>query len=388
VIVGTTPAFTEVTSGFNVLNDRVVFEIPNWEYGREYEIVLTDRVRFNGETVDATNSLIGRGVVSLIGQEVRNWYNSFNFQQKTTEEALRILRTSFPGIPTIHVRSWNKRCVEFPTNVLNRSSLDFKSIENGPLIINAYYQLKYQIPATGYQALRIYRRVIDRRAISKTTLSTTSPLGKYVVDRTGYGMVGAWEFLRITNYGSTDALGFYTLNLRSPIRGDYLNTDYEGPANQNALNPSQLIDPRNRSTDTTQYFPISLTFKSNGSGSTQPNTLEQQFFFVLEKNDGTLETNGKMLNSFGTSSQITDGFLQGGTTERIFAVSQFQAGGSSAYQAGYGRNLNEAIASPAINRLRITNSEGNFGSFVVQIPAPWPTSPTRFIQAPAGITIV
>lgn len=389
VLPGQNPEFTLINSGVSVVNDRVILEITNWEYGREYEIVLTESVRYAGSTVEATNSLVGRGVVQQIGQTVTDFYNNFNFQQKTTEEALRNILTTFPAQPLINVNAWRKRHVKAPSGT-NFTDLDFEGTA-GNMVINGYYELKWQPPPSGYQALRVYRRVFDRNSVRLTTVR--SPLGKYTNDRTGYGMVGAWEVVRVpqAEWGSTDAQGFYTLNLRAPLRGDYLNTDYEGGVN--ALNSTQLVDPRNVNTTGIRYYPIARTWKSSVSGS-GTNAYEFQYFFVLEKNGGSttgltssdVEPRGKLLLGFRSQAQITDGFATG-VTEQIIPVSDFTA----AFPSGYGRNLADAVTTPDVSRLRkMTNDAG--GTFPTTYgssswPKTWGGSISFTLANPFGVNI-
>jgi hypothetical protein len=365
----------------NVVNDRVEVIITDWEYGKEYEIAITDSVRFGGNTIDARNTLIGRGTVTLVGQQTLNWYSNFNFQQKTTIEALRQIKDSFPALPTINIKSWFKNHAVFPiTDTLGR---DIQGTDTDALI-NAYYEIKYQIPPTGYQAMRVYRRVINKNNLLKTTSNN---------NQTAFYQVGPWEMVRITSFGSVDSDNFYTANLRPPIDWRYFNTYYGVPAQPSRF---QLVDVFNRvgqSSSGTIYYPIAPTFTSSG-GST--NAFETQYLFVLEKTSGgagvanvntttDIEPKAKFLTGFYSSQQFTNGF-NSGVIEREVDVSEF----IGVFDAEYQRNLEQAITGINTNRLR-TATGASFPSKFTSTR--WPQNLftgtiTRAVAAPSGITLL
>jgi hypothetical protein len=381
VLPGTTPPFEEVNTGiaYDANSRRIWVEVTDWQYGREYEIVLTARVRFGGQTIDATNSLVGRGKVTLLGQVITNWYNSFNFQEKFTTEALREIVAAFPPIPVINVGSWNKISVVAPSDVpLN--NLDLRAISGtAPLTINTYYQLRFQAPPTGFQALRVYRRQVNLRNINKTFVTDGS---------TPYFQVGPWELVRLTlPFGSPDSSGFFTVNLRAPIDPDYFDRYFETTTGQ--IN-NQLVNRFHRVghvASGTQYFPLGRTFRPS---STQENW-ETQYFFVLERTGGTqtgvnIETdispNGKFLVGFISSAAFTDGFNGGGVVERELEVEQFVG----TFASKYGRNLEQALTNVAQNRLK---ANATFPStFTGTIwPLGWPNPGSTGIELPSGLLI-
>jgi hypothetical protein len=384
VLPGQNPPFRLVNTGVTVVNDRVEITLTDWEYGKEYEIALTDSVRYAGNTIDATNSLIGKGTVNPSGQLITNWYSSFNFQQKPTTEALRTLATSFPALPTINVGSWFKRHVNFPTDTL------VKDIEGTTTsaFVNAYYELKYQVPPTGYQAMRVYRRVVNKNNITKTTTSGFTAR---------YHQVGPWEMIRVTSYGTADANGFFTLQLRPPIDWRYFNPGYE-VTGSNYTNTSALIDPTNRVGGVVGgalYFPIAPSFTTNASGSTTPNSFETQFLFVLEKTGGgtgvsnvsssDIEPRGKLLLGFNplTAIQNANGF-NNGVSDQTVSVSDF----INVFPSGYGRNLQDALINVSFIQLRTPQFATFPASFTGQRwPQTWPNGPiTRYLAAPASIS--
>jgi Putative phage tail protein len=381
VLPGSTPPFEEVSTGigYDAVSRRIWVEIPGWEYGREYEIVLTARVRYSGATINATNSLVGRGKVSLLGQIITNWYNSFNFQEKTTVEALRQIISAFPAIPVINIGSWKKISVVAPSDQL-LANLDLQATSaTAPLLVNTYYELKFQAPATGFQALRVYRRQVNLRNINKT----------FVTDRTcPYFGVGPWEMARLTiPFGSPDANGFYTVNLRAPIDASYFNPNFETTNPEN----TQLLNRFNKTGHVdggTQYYPLAPTFKP----STTQEAWETQYFFVLERTGGSttavntttdISPNGKLLTGFISYAATTDGFSRGGVVERELEVSEFINKFASKYQ----RNLEQAITGLTSTNLYKANATFPSTFRTTMWPLVWPTAPSTRIQSPTGVTI-
>jgi hypothetical protein len=383
---GFNPEFRLVKSGIRVLNDRVDVTITDWQYGKEYELALTDSVRFAGATIDANTTLVGKGVVSPTGQLIINWQPNFNLQERPTAEALRTLTTIFPALPTINVGSWFKRHVNFPTT--DTLSKDIEGTA-GNAFINGYYELKYQVPPTGYQAVRMYRRVVNKTNITKSTTSGFTAR---------YHQVGPWEMVRIpsNSYGPLDANGFYTLQLRPPIDWRYFNQGYQ-VTGSNYNNTTALIDPANRVGGTVSgglYYPIAPTFTTNASGSVVPNSFETQFLFVLEKTGGgtgvsnisstDIEPRGKLLLGFPTTLQNTNGFNVG-VIDQTVEVSDFV----STFPSGYGRNLQDALLNISIINLRTPIAATFPTSFTsTRWPATWPNGPiNRYLSAPPSLSL-
>jgi hypothetical protein len=345
-----------------------------YKHNSKFEWVITARYSLNGVTTDCVKSLYG--VVSIpfgIASGTQTTLNLFNFKTIDTTLALGQLKTSFPGIPTVNPKAWIKKQVKpYSTG----TSSNFGSYQSNifwdggsNFYLNAYYKFVFQPDATSTHIV-VYRRVYDANGAVKTT---TAGNAKY------YGL-GAWEKVSVALSSlATDSNGFKVVNVRGPLNSTMFDTYYETRAGLRLYDPKFGPTP-SKYPDASYSYAISDVYPYFGVGNSffgPTITRWCEFLFVLS--DGTTEqTKGLLLRDFNTDGFISassykaevDGF----TTSNVSKDVIVSLSTLNPYQAGYKRNLNEAIPAIALNRLSVAGLPRASNYVTLD----------RFIQAPSN----
>jgi hypothetical protein len=202
-----------------------------------------------------------------------------------------------------------------------------------------------------------------------------------------YNGLGPWEKVRVAlSTLTTDAEGFKTLNLRGPIDPEYFNPGYQVTGGSTSQGTGLVANVWGASPNAWPYptsgvkvsgiFPLSR----NGVGNATVPDLTHEYLFVLE-DTGTESTQALYLRDFFTyATQVTgynsnvDGLLIGVPKDVVVDTAIFNT-----LDAGFGRNLSEAITAPSIDKMADTSVRSIPGyadnSF---------TSITRFMQQPTN----
>jgi hypothetical protein len=357
VVPGTNPDFREVDiGGVAGLDNKVFFDLQGqgFRLNVQYEWVISVLITSTGNAIDADNCLYGRYRVPS-NQREDNIYSFFGFTIRNTKESIGALKTTFPALPTVNPKSWIKKQVLaydiYNSNVFLSYKLT-KSATGFPL--NQYLKFRFQAPATGATHIICYRRIKSADGLNRTTTTTVAK----------YNGLGPWEKVRVALSAlTTDAEGFKTLNLRGPIASQYFNPNYQVAGgstsygtglvtNQWGASPNAYPWPTS-SPKLSNIYPMSLY----GVGNSETADRTHEYLFVLE-DSGTESTKGLLLRDFYTANQTTDreyrsevdGFISTyGSIPKNNVITDITIFNS--LDAGYGRNLNEAIVAPSIDKM-------------------------------------
>jgi hypothetical protein len=386
VVPGTNPDFREVDiPGVAGIDNKVFFDLQGqgFRLNVKYEWVISVLIASTGNVIDADNCLYGRYTVPSAQRE-DNIYSFFGFTIRNTKEAIGALRVTFPALPTVNPKSWIKKQVLqydiYNSNVFLSYKLT-KSSTGFPL--NQYMRFRFQAPPTGATHIICYRRIKDTAGLSRTTPTTVAK----------YFTLGPWEKVRVALSAlTTDAEGFKTLNVRGPIDWIYFNANYQvsgGSTSQgtalvaNIWGPSPNAFPYpTSSVKVSNIYPMSRF----GVGNAETATRTHEYLFVLE-DSGTESTKGLLLRDFFTYNQTTDrdyrsevdGFISTfGAVPKDNVINDITIFNS--LDAGFGRNLNEAITAPSIDKMN--DPAAGFGSGPPAYGDSSRTTITRFMEQP------
>jgi hypothetical protein len=322
-----------------------------------YDWVITAQyVNKTTNTVnDADTSLVCRASIQA---NLGSYYNVapgllntiMAFQQQETTTALNSLRTAFPALPTPSPKAWIKKSQQ-PVDLNNQATQlyatggtpdGYRTGAGLPFKINTYYQLKFQMPNDTFDALVIHRRVWDKNGAAKTNVSTVAK----------YNGLGIWEKVLVTRASmSKGSDGFYTVNVRGPIDPGVFNPKYQAVATSTNLIKSQYgagsypsySSPPLEQTGVYPYYGAGNTYWAYAA-----NTAWAEFLFSI-KDAGVEQTRALRLTDFYTPGSAIDGFkteVDGflGTAnvrkDDIVTIADFNT-----FDAGYSRNINEAITA-------------------------------------------
>ena len=385
VVPGTNQQFYELNSGFAVNSSGQVttslnggaFSLNNsfdWVVTAQYYDTATTSIK------DSDTSLICRATIQ---QNLGSYYNVapgllntvMAFQQQDTTTALNSLRTAFPALPTPSPNSWIKKSQQ-PADYNNQSTQlygngggapdGYRTTTGLPFKLNSYYQFKFQMPNDTFDALVVHRRVYDKNGAARTSVTTVAK----------YNGLGIWEKVLVPRASMTKGSdGFYTVNVRGPIDPELFNSAYQVTAGNNLIKsqfgsgsyPSYSSPPF----DQTGIYPY------YGAGNTtwtySANTTWVEFLFSI-KDAGTEQTRAIRLKDFYTPAAAADGFktaidgfLSGNVRkDDIVTISDFNT-----FDAGYSRNINEAITSTiALSKLQMGSRQQNGAAWLRPDPQP------------------
>ena len=375
VVPGTNQQFYEKDTGFavNVVTTQVESDLNGGAFSlnNSYDWVITAQYldKVSNTVKDADTSLVCRAsILANLG----SYYNVapgllntvMAFQQQETTTALNSLRTAFPALPTPSPKAWIKKTQQ-PGDLYNPSTQIYgngggppdlyRTAAGLPFKLNSYYQFKFQMPNDTFDALVIHRRVWDKVGAAKTNVSTVAK----------YNGLGIWEKVLVTRASMTKGSdGFYTVNIRGPIDPDVFNPAYQVTAGNNLIKSqfgAGFYPDASNSLKQTGVYPYYGT--GNTTWSYAANTAWAEFLFSI-KDAGVEETRALRLTDFYTPFSVadgfkteTDGFLGNNNVQKtdIVTISDFNT-----FDAGYSRNINEAItAAIPLAKLRTGGRQQN-----------------------------
>jgi hypothetical protein len=214
-----------------------------WEFDTQHEMIIVPIVTLPGGNRGYSNVAL-RGVGYVHNRTTAsdypadtNWLPTWNFEQTTTQQALRLANQPFPaGSPTVSVRDvvgitgpgWTNYN---PTRVALTNPTQTR--------INQYMRIRFNKPAIGnYVKTWIYRRV---GGFHSTTIG-----GNYGgIASAKYWGLGRWERIEVT-----DALyppagdGTITVNLRGPTHLDEFDRYYQVAGYNDATKPTNTAANR------------------------------------------------------------------------------------------------------------------------------------------------
>ena len=403
VVPGTNQQFYEKDSGFAV--DLVTGQVTTslnggaFSLNNSFDWVITAQYfdTASSSVKDSDTSLVCR---ASIQQNLGSYYNVapgllntiMTFQQQDTTTALNSLRTAFPALPTPSPNSWIKKSQQ-PADYNNQITQlygngdgppdGYRTGGGLPFNLNSYYQFKFQMPNDTFDALVVHRRVYDKNGAAKTTTTTVAK----------YNGLGIWEKVLVPRASMTKGSdGFYTVNVRGPIDPELFNPAYQVTAGNNLIK-SQFAS--GYYPDATDANKLTGVYPYYGAGNTtwtySANTYWAEFLFSI-KDAGTEQTRAIRLTDFYTPTLAADGFktaidgfLSGNVRkDDIVTIADFNT-----FEAGYSRNINEAITSSIpLNRLQMGSRQQNAGAYFSPYQKQVPNStafgvaPTIFLQQP------
>jgi hypothetical protein len=389
VTPGSNPAYNSVNTGTTLEGptNNIFFTLEDARYSHSTKYQWQIVAKYSNGTathVDADSCLFTEAAVpfNLAGSQPLV-PDILQFELKDTKVVNGQLATVFPAAKSLFANRWIKRQVTSDATRMLNSNVNVTRDTTGvkQFRLNAWYQLEFQAPNNTFTDLVCYRRVVNDDALLKTTVGTSA---KY------YGL-GAWEKVlipRTTGMTYDAGTGFYTVNVRGPINFDYFENYYQvlagytltkkhyGPS---APFPAWVGAP-GMITDMYPYFGVGNASTSN---RTQPYYAE--YIFVL-KESGTEGTKGLRLTQFETDMSNLQGqfspSVDGIQTANIPKDDFVTIANYNGLQAGYSRNLNEALTSITVSQLA-TDANGNG---VPRINSTWSgfTFPDAFLADPVG----
>lgn len=354
VVPGTNPDFREVDiPGVTGIDGKIFYDLVGngFRLNTKFEWTISVLISSAGSIIDADNCLYGRYTVPS-NQREDNIYSFFGWTIKNTKEAIGALKITFPALPTVNPKSWIKKQVQ-PFNGNGSVFLNYKLTKSSTgFPINQYMKFRFQAPATGASHIVCYRRLKDTDGLSRTATTTVAK----------YWGLGPWEKVRVElSTLTTDADGFKTLYLRGPIDWTYFNPNYQVAGGSTSLGTGLISNQWGASPNAYPY-PTSSVKVSDiipmsrfGVGNAETGVRTHEYLFVLE-DTGTESTKALYLRDFFSyNTQVTgyasevDGFIStyGAVPKDVVVDTSI----FNTLAAGYGRNLNEAITAPAIDKM-------------------------------------
>jgi hypothetical protein len=350
VTVGTNPTFNEITvNGTPNEQGTIIAVVADgiYRHGTKFEWAITAQYSLSGVVTNCIKTYYGKVMVPM-GNYV-DLVAAFNLAIIDTTLALNNLKAAFPGLPTINPKSWIKKSIIasettalFGYGVLGS---DMYTISN-QYYFNTFYKLSFQPDATNTHLI-IYRRVYDVNAAKKNTVTTT---GKYSLQS---GTLGAWEKVRVALSSLATVDSWKEILVRGPLNSTMFDPYYQVTAGSTLLfnyyGPSPSKWPYGTSGPLNNVYPYAGVGNTDIKGTV---TRWNEFIFVLGT-ASTEETIGLRLRDFYAPTSGTgwiaeqDGFLMGNVAkDEIVTLANFNG-----FDAGYKRNLNEAITVVPHNRL-------------------------------------
>jgi hypothetical protein len=332
VLEGQAPVFNEIKVT-GIVNNQILNTIDTtisggaYSHGKTYDWVVTALYsNSSGVETESEQSLVSRSRVLFSDPEAQNLISKFNFRPQSTSDALGQLKATFPVTSPVNVKNWNKINLSTSGNykiVGNMTPSYTAPGTSAQVYINRYFECKFQLPSTA-TALIVYRRVFQP-ATQFTQFFTN---------------LGPWERVRIpvADFDGPDAEGWSLVRLRGPLSNFSLNTTgYDFPSTSD---------------------PNKITGARSYAGSQRSTTVagqEHQYLFVIE--DAGVERNrGLLLTDFFSDDTTTaklrigrDAFVEGGVPK--VEVPDLTAAYSTPITAGFGKRLDEAVSSVALNKL-------------------------------------
>lgn len=314
-------------SGSDSAGDIAEFYLKGLTIGQKYEFLIVPVVNDSGVKKETTQCWFAVGTPTISAGAL-DLINSMGWKLTNTLEAKKTLVETFPITdPVPQVISW-ARIHASDTWEAPWSSL-----------MSWYYQLRVQVPTTGFEELHIYRRY--RPVVS---YASNPDYAKY------YG-TGRWERLVLTTANHTFVDGVATVNLRPPVSFVEFNEKYGIRGDTQLLNLNWLD----------AYTPYLKPIDTNYLDSVH------EFLLVL-KVSGTVSVVGSLLPMYKRSATSSvnkptvEDISQGQIPPKVL-LSDYNT-----YDVGYNRNLNEYRSSTTIANTNLIRSTLRYPDLTYEPP--------------------
>jgi hypothetical protein len=375
IVPGTDPGFTTVEIGPSVrVNEQdIYYELVDggFRLNTYYDWFITATYISGASTLESDNTLYARASVPVnAGLTYTNLMNTiFNFQVLNTKTALDALDAPFAATPTPALKTYIKRQVKqydvqspFANGgtqiVSSTRQVEAYALKTSNVVtaikLSTYYKLTFTTPNDTFDNITVWRRVYDSAAAA----GNQTTVAKY------YGL-GAWEKVEIPRTSMTKANGVYTLNLRGPLHPELFNPRYGvetgatlyniyyGPSGNWPIGSASVIN---------SVYPYYGAGNTNFSLTTNTTWVE---FLLAIKDVGVLSAEAARITDFNTSS-VSPGYAldSNGFAANVDKLTVKLLSEYNSFTAGYGRNLNEAITSIALDKLIVPPAlSGNINGF-------------------------
>lgn len=377
IIPGINPELTVIDTGGIANNAGIITTniTTNWQYGTKFQFIITAVFRGPSGEFESDQSLVSESVTisSDAYQFTTNVYDQFAFKVKDREEALGILKTAFPALPTVNAVSWIKKQVNI-LDLYSGSTRDFRR-SSGETFINSYFRLTFQ-PDPVSDHIIVYRREFNSSGAARDTVTGLAK----------YWTLGPWEKVRVSLSSlTTNANGFKVINLRGPIDYTYFEPYYQVQAGINLVRPqfgvTGTFPAVGRSPNLTSVFP----YRGAGNNQATVSTTKRVEFLVVLEASAVISSKGLLLRDFFTfdsgstwRSEVEGFGALGVPRDLVVNVSDYNT-----FDNGFGRNIDEAltgvsggnISLAAMNAIGIPNVPGLNSNF---------TAYTKFLNQPTN----
>jgi hypothetical protein len=390
VVPGSDPDFVTLDVPTTVGQDgKIFFELnSNYSHSTKYEWMISALYRDNaGLTQDANNCFYCRAQVGTqpSGTELLN--NVFNFETKDSKTVLGEITAAFPAVATIVPQRWvKKQTARFvstdSTFILGesgtrRGSSEIRRDTTGQPRLNAWFELTFQAPNQTFTSLIVYRRVFSAAGAARTSAGTFAK----------YYDLGAWEKVVIPRASLThQGSGVYTVNIRGPISHYAFNSTPNSTLFRNGYGPTGSYPITGFGASSLLRLNQMYPYFGVGNGNI---LYPAEYLFVLD--DSGEGTQGCRLTDFYTdvSGVTSAGFrtevdgIQSANQPRddYRLLSDFNG-----FDAGFGRNLNEALTFSGNNISIGQMTTSDFGNSAPRLNSAG-TAWLFFLENPVGITV-
>lgn len=335
VVQGASPSYSSKdyfplpASGSDSAGDITNIYIKGLTQGQKYEFLIVPVVNDSGVKKETTQCwfAIGTPQVSSGGFDL---INPMGWKLVNTLEAKKTLVESFPITdPVPQVISWTRN------HTADTWATPYSDISNW------YYQLRVQVPTTGFEELHIYRRYK-----TQNSFAASPDFAKY------YG-TGRWEKLVVTTSTHTFVDGVATINLRPPVSYAEFNETYGIRGDTQLLNYNWLdsFTPYLKPIDTNYLDPV------------------HEFLLVL-KVSGTVSIVGSLLQKYTRPQTYTkppvEDIAQGQIPPKVL-LTDFET-----YDTAYNRNLSQARTSTSIPNANLIRANVRLPSLTYTPPTATP----------------
>lgn len=393
VIAGADPDFKVVdTSRTPGQDGKIRFELSgDYRHSTKYQWMISVLYKPTiGDVTDAKDSFFcSASIPSNVPSGTSLLNNFFNFETKDSKAILNELSDAFPAPAALIGQKWIKKQLVRDTNTgfirVNSvgQSADARVDAANQVRLNSWYQFQFQAPNQTFTSLIVYRRVFDPNGAIKSTVTSTT--AKY------FGL-GAWEKVTIPRASLTHlGSGVYVADVRGPIAPNLFNPKYQVT---NAYRSTQLYEEaygpapsKYPSTSSTPFLELMYPYYGLGNN---PGGLSSNAEFLFVLNDGGEGAKALRVTEFFTDtkgSTTTPGFrteVDGFQTANIAKDNYVNIADYNTYDAGYLRNINEALTNITVSQL----AAEQWGRGFPQYNSSWTGFlANRFLANPAGITV-
>jgi hypothetical protein len=371
VIPGGNPSFNSVNTGTGLEgatnNILFILEDARYSHSTKYQWQIVARYADGSATgADADSCLFTSAAVPFnLASSQPLVPNILQFEVKDTKVINGELATQFPAAKTLFANRWIKRQVTSSTlrriQSAGSTSIDMVKDSVGQPRLNAWYTLEFQAPNDTFTDLVCYRRLFTPGGLSRTTVGSFAK----------YFTLGAWEKVtipRTTGMSYNSTTGFYTVNIRGVIDSSLFHPQHQVPGNNQPLRqpyygaggkfPAYSTSPT--ASDIYPYYGVGNRNDGSGVGA--------EFLFVL-KEGGTEGTQALRLTEFFTDMTNFGGNFRtevdGIQTANIPKDEFVTLANFNNLDAGFLRNLNEAITNVPVDKLSGNGFWGTPGGLVV-----------------------